>query len=148
MAIAPVYSTLPVIAAPSVGGASDGVVLQPGTVVSAQVQDVLADNLVRIAIASLSLDVLTEVALTPGQTLQLAVSQTQAGVVRLRIVGQGAGAAVNDSPGLAPSAPVGPAADAAASSDPLTPLERIAVSVATENAATEQQSLSSLFANL
>src|SRR5215813_8924709 len=105
MAIAPVYSTLPVIAAPSVGGATDGVVLQPGTVVTAQVQNVLADNLVRIAIASLSLDVLTEVALTPGQNLNLAVSQTQNGVVRLQIVGQGAtAAAAGDATGLASNA--------------------------------------------
>src|SRR5215470_2569442 len=107
MAIAPVNSTLPVIAAPSVGGASDGVVLQPGTVVSAQVQDVLADNLVRIAIANLSLDVLTEVALSPGQNLQLAVSQAQNGVVRLQIVGQGAstGDAASLAANRAPNAP-------------------------------------------
>jgi hypothetical protein len=43
---------------------------------------------------------------------------------------------------------VGPAANVAASSDPLTPLERIAVSVASETAATQQQSLAPLFANL
>src|SRR5215475_8432985 len=136
MAIAPVYSTLPVIAAPSAGGASDGVVLQPGTVVSAQVQNVLADNLVRIAIANLSLDVLTEIALTPGQNLQLAVSQTQNGLVRLQVVGQGLvdqGAATGDTTGLAPNAPVSSPAGTPASSDLLTPLERIAVSVASEN---------------
>ncbi len=49
--------------------------LQPGTVVDAQVLKV-AENLVQIAIANLSIDVLSEVALTPGQNLQLAVSQT------------------------------------------------------------------------
>src|SRR5215475_6628114 len=95
MAIAPVNPSVPVVATQSVGGATDGVVLQPGTVVSAQVQNVLADNLVRIAIASLTLDVLTEVALTPGQNLNLAVSQTQDGVVRLQIMGQGTQAAPN-----------------------------------------------------
>jgi len=144
--------SVPVIGAQAVGSATDGVVLQPGTVVSAQVQNVLAENLVRIAIANLSLDVLTEVALTPGQNLQLSVSQTQDGVVRLQIVGAGAGAAAGDAvtlaPNLAPNAPVGPAANVAAASDPLTPLERIAVSVATESAATTQQSLAPLFANL
>jgi hypothetical protein len=142
----------PVIGAQAVGSATDGVVLQPGTVVSAQVQNVLAENLVRIAIANLSLDVLTEVALTPGQNLQLSVSQTQDGVVRLQIVGAGAGAAADDAvtlaPNLAPNAPVGPAANVATASDPLTPLERIAVSVAAESAATTQQSLAPLFANL
>jgi flagellar hook-length control protein FliK len=140
--------SVPVIGAQAVGSATDGVVLQPGTVVSAQVQNVLADNLVRIAIANLSLDVLTEVALTPGQNLQLSVSQAQDGVVRLQIVGQGAGAAAGGAASLAPSAPVGPAANVATSNDPLTPLERIAVSVAVENAATTQQSLAPLFANL
>ncbi|HLZ00838.1 MAG TPA: flagellar hook-length control protein FliK [Bradyrhizobium sp.] len=155
MAITPVNPTVPVIAAPNVGGASDGVVLQPGTVVPAQVESVLADNLVRIAIANLSIDVLTEVALTPGQNLQLAVSQPQDGVVRLQIVGQGTAAAgastgttTNDAASVAPNAPVSPAATIAAANDPLTPLERIAVSVASENAATAQQSLAPLFANL
>ena len=152
--------SVPVVGAQAVGSATDGVVLQPGTVVSAQVQNVLAENLVRIAIANLSLDVLTEVALTPGQNLQLSVSQTQDGVVRLQIVGQGAGAAASDAasvapslatnlaPNLAPNAPVGPAANVATPNDPLTPLERIAVSVAAESAAATQQSLAPLFANL
>jgi flagellar hook-length control protein FliK len=138
----------PVIGAQAVGSATDGVVLQPGTVLSAQVQNVLADNLVRIAIANLSLDVLTEVALTPGQNLQLAVAQTGKGVVRLQIVGQGAGAAVGDAANPAPSAAAGPPAQVAAPNDPLTSLERIAISVAAESAAATQQSLSPLFANL
>src|SRR5229473_5100778 len=85
------------------GGAQPTLVLQPGTVVNAQVQNVLAENLVRIAIANLSIDVLTEVALTPGQNLQLAVSQTQDGI-RLAVVGQGAGAA--DAAGLAADTPL------------------------------------------
>src|SRR5262249_40433627 len=149
MAIAPVNASTPVIAAPSVGGATDGVVLQPGTVVSAQVQNVLADNLVQIAIANMTLDVLTEVALTPGQNLNLAVSQPQKGVVRLQMAGQGAtAAATGDAASLAPNATTGIVPSAAATpNDPLTPLERIAVSVASENAVTEQQSLAPLFAN-
>jgi len=148
MAIAPVNASPPATAAESVGGMTDGVVLQPGTVVTAQVQNVLADNLVRIAIANLTLDVLTEVALTPGQNLNLAVSQTQDGVVRLQIVGQGAtAAAADDSASLVPNATTGIVPTATAN-DPLTPLERIAVSVASEKAVTQQQSLSPLFANL
>ncbi|MDH8660883.1 hypothetical protein QIH25_28455, partial [Klebsiella pneumoniae] len=47
-------------------------------------------NLVRIAIANLTIEVLSEVPLQPGQVLQLAVSQTPQGV-RLQIVpGEGA----------------------------------------------------------
>ncbi len=65
---------LPVIAAQ---GAAPELVLQPGTVVDARVLKVLSENLVRIAIASLSIDVLSEVPLQAGQNLQLAVSQTQ-----------------------------------------------------------------------
>ena len=41
-----------------------------------------------------------------------------------------------------------PAAVAPAPGDPLTPLERVAVSIASETAATQQQSLAPLFANL
>ena len=77
---------LPVIAAQS---AATDLVLQPGSVVDAQVLQVLSDYLVRIAIANVSIDVLSEVPLQAGQTLQLAVSQTQDSV-RLAVVGQGA----------------------------------------------------------
>jgi flagellar hook-length control protein FliK len=148
----PINPALPVIAAQGVGSATDGVVLQPGTTLAAQVQSVLADNLVRIAIAGLSLKVLTEVALAPGQNLQLSVSQAQNGVVRLQIVGQGpvtndAANSVRSAPVAQPDAAAAPVS-AVSPSDPLTPLERIAVSVASENAVTQQQSLAPLFANL
>ncbi|MBV8924996.1 MAG: flagellar hook-length control protein FliK [Bradyrhizobium sp.] len=143
-----VNPTLPVIAAQGAGSVTSGVVLQPGSVISAQVQDVLADNLVQIAIAGLSLEVLSEVALTAGQNLQLAVSQNPDGVVRLQVVGQGNATATNSAATLTPSAPVGQPANVATPGDPLTPLERIAVSVASETAATQQQSLAPLFANL
>jgi hypothetical protein len=144
-----VNPSLPVaaVSAVSQSGAATDLVLQPGTVVTAQVQNLLADNLVRIAIAGLSLDVLTEVPLQAGQTLQLAVSQS-ADNIRLAVVGQGA-ATTADTVSLSPNAPVaGPAPSAAPSNDPLTPLERIAVSVATEAAVTRQGSLAPLFADL
>jgi hypothetical protein len=150
-----VNPTAPVTPATSVSlgtgaGAAPTLVLQPGTVVSAQVQTVLAENLVRIAIANLSIDVQTEIALTPGQNLQLAVSQTQDGI-RLAVVGQG-GAAAADASGLTLDIPVSAMAAAsvvpAAPNDLLTPLQRIAVSVASESAATQQQSLAPLFADL
>jgi hypothetical protein len=142
---------LPVLAAQS---AAPDLVLQPGTVVDAQVLKILSDNLVRIAIAGLSIDVLSEVPLAAGQTLQLAVSQTPDGV-RLAIVGQESGAAAGlsgDSVTLSPNAIVDAAANlslgAAPSKNILTPIEQAAVSVAAQSAATRQESLAPLFANL
>jgi hypothetical protein len=157
-----VNQNLPVIAAQATGSATSGVVLQPGTVVDAQVLKV-AENLVQIAIAGLSIDVMSEVALTPGQNLQLAVSQTADGTVRLAVVGQGAGAPLADAaPAAANATASGAASQPAtintvanpapvttpAATDPLTPLERVAVSIASATAATQQQSLGPLFANL
>jgi hypothetical protein len=153
-----VNPTLPVIAAQAI---APDLLLQPGTVVDALVLKVLSENLVRIAIAGLSLDVLSEVPLAAGQALQLAVSQTEAGI-RLAVVGQGtAVAAPADAAPLA-SAPLQPAApdvpiDAVANpaavtvtppKNTLTPLEQVAVSAAARSAATQQASLAPLFANL
>ena len=136
---------LPVIAAQS---AAPDLVLQPGSVVDAQVQKLLSDTLVRIAIAGLSIDVLSEVPLQAGQTLQLAVSQMQDGI-RLAIVGQGA-AAGGDLVTLSPAAAVANPSSASStpSANPLTPLEQAAVSAAARNAAAHQDSMAPLFANL
>ncbi|MBI3700393.1 MAG: flagellar hook-length control protein FliK [Afipia sp.] len=81
VAINPIFPTI------SAQGVTPGAVLQPGSVVDAAVLKVLDANLVRIAIANLSIDVLSEVPLKAGQTLQLAVSQTEQGV-KLAIVPQ------------------------------------------------------------
>jgi hypothetical protein len=139
---------LPVIAAQS---AAPDLVLPPGSVIDAQVLKVLSDNLVRIVIAGLSIDVLSEVPLAAGQTLQLAVSQVQDGI-RLAIVGQGAAAggdAVTLSPGAAVGATGNPSSiGSAPSANVLTPLERSAVSAAAQSAAAHQDSLAPLFANL
>ena len=148
----PISSIVPVSAATSVAdAATPGLVLQAGTIVDAKVVSVMADNLVRIAIANLSLDVMSEVALSPGQNLQLAVSQNEAGV-RLAIIDGASGAAtdqvtltpaasaITGSPGLVPAAN--------AARNLLTPLEQIAVSVASEQAVTKQGSQAPLFANL
>lgn len=139
----------PVLAAQEGGGAAPELVLQPGSVVNAQVLKVLSADLVRIAIASLSIDVATEIPLQQGQSLQLAVSQTKDGI-RLAVVGQG-GDAGGDAVTLSSDA----LADAGtnrptivAPKNVLTPLERAAVSVAAQAAATEQESLAPLFANL
>jgi hypothetical protein len=140
---------LPVIAAQ---GAAPELVLQPGTVIDAQVLKLLSNNLVRIAIANLSIDVLSEIPLSAGQVLQLAVSQTEGGI-RLAVVGQGAAAGTSsDTITLAPDAlaeaAAKPPAGAASAGNQLTPLERLAVTAAARTAATQQGSLSQLFANL
>ena len=85
---------LPVLSAQEAGGIAPELMLQPGSVVNAQVLKVLSADLVRIAIASLSIDVATEIPLQQGQNLQLAVTQTKDGI-RLAMVGQGGGAAAD-----------------------------------------------------
>jgi hypothetical protein len=143
---------LPVLAAQ--GAAAPELALQPGTVVDAKVLQLLADNMVRIAIANLSIDVLSQVPLQAGQNLQLAVSQNEGGI-RLALVGQGAGAAagnVTDTVTLAPGAladtAVNPSATTAPLKGALTPLERLAVATAAQSAASQQGGQSQLFANL
>lgn len=148
----PISSIVPVSAAsPVADAATPDLVLQAGSVVDAKVVSVLADNLVRIAIANLSMDVMSEVSLTPGQNLQLAVSQSN-GIIRLAVM-NGAGeatfdqitltpaaASLVDSPSLAPSA--------TAARNALTPLEQVAVTAASAEAVTKQGSQAPLFANL
>src|SRR5258705_1328266 len=142
---------LPVLAAQEAGGIAPELVLQPGSVVNAQVLKVLSADQVRIAIASLSIDVATEIPLQQGQNLQLAVTQTRDGV-RLTVVGQGgdAGSSADVVP-WSPDALADAAVNRPAIVSPknvLTPLERIAVSAAAQAAVTEQDSLAPLFANL
>ncbi|MEH2528707.1 MULTISPECIES: flagellar hook-length control protein FliK [unclassified Bradyrhizobium] len=143
---------LPVLAAQEVGGIAPELVLQPGSVVNAQVLKVLSADLVRIAIASFSIDVASEIPLQQGQNLQLAVMQTKDGI-RLAVVGQGGDAAGSsaDAVTLSPDALADAAASRSAvvsSKNVLTPLERTAVSAAAQAAVTEQDSLAPLFANL
>ncbi len=140
-------------------------VLQPGSVISAKVQQVLGNDTVRIAIGDQSIDVLSQVPLQAGQTLQLAVSQSPDGTIRLAVVdpqggtaaSQGAGdpagaAATADAVTSAPDAAASIAAQktssVAAPTNQLTTLETLAVSVAAQTAATRQTSLAPLFANL
>src|SRR3954471_2333307 len=148
----PISSILPVSAAsPVADAATPDLVLQAGSVVDARVVSVLADNLVRIAIANLSMDVMFEVALTPGQNLQLAVSQN-GGTIRLAVMG-GAGEAAADQVTLTPAAaslvhrpPLVPSVGAARTA--LTPTEQVAVTAASAEAVTKQGSQAPLFANL
>src|SRR5205809_4739933 len=147
---------LPVIAAQ---GAAPDLVLKPGTVIDAEVLRLLSDDLVRIAISGLSIEVFSEIPLQVGQALRLAVSQTPDGI-RLAVVGQDSGAvaiasadAVTPAPDtivdVAASPPVGAARPInQPSRNELTPLERVAVAAAAESAATRQESLAPLFADL
>ena len=148
----PVTSILPVSAASPVADATTpDLMLQAGSVVDARVLSVMADNMVRIAIANLSMDVMSEVALTPGQNLQLAVSQND-GTVRLAVM-SGAGEAASDQITLTPRAaslvespPLAPSATAPRNA--LTPAEQVAVTAASAEAATRQGSQAPLFADL
>lgn len=142
-------------------GAAPQLVLQPGTVIDARVLAV-RDNLARVLIAGLSIEVLTEVALQPGANLTLAVSQTTEGTVRLALVtsdatAQRQGAPTPSGPAPATSGPIASNAAAtaraplprvaAASLAPASP-EALAVSQAVQTSAPRQASLAPLFANL
>ena len=148
----PISSINPVSAvSPVADAATPGLVLQAGSVVDAKVVSVLADNLVRIAIANLSMDVMSEVSLTPGQTLQLAVSQND-GTIKLAVV-NGAGEASTDQVTLTPTAASLVDSPSLAPSvttvrNPLTPTEQVAVTAASAEAVTKQGSQAPLFANL
>jgi hypothetical protein len=142
--------------------AAPELVLQPGTVIDARVLAV-RENLARILIAGLTMEVLTEVALQPGANLKLAVSQTAEGTVRLAIVTPGAattgqaGSPPANGPGAvsagSTASNVGAAAQAplprisSASLMPASP-EALAVSQAVQASAPRQASLAPLFANL
>ena len=118
---------------------------------------VLGNDQVRISIGGQSIDVLSQVPLQAGQTLQLQVSQTSSGVELAVVSQQGASpgaasaTAILDSVILAPGAAADIAALAAPGTivvNPLTALETLTVSLAAEVAATQQTSLAPLFSNL
>ena len=161
---------MPIVITPNIPpvaaqGATADIVLQPGSVISAQVLQVLGNDQVKISIAGQSLDVLSQVPLQAGQTLQLQVSQTQDGIA-LAVVSQQGGAAASQSTAsqgatsasitgnsvtLAPGAVASiaaPASPGTALVNQLTALETSAVSAAAQTAATQQTSLATLFANL
>ena len=96
----------------SQSGASQGSASQ---ILDATVLKVLSDNWVRIAISDTSVDVLSEVALQPGQILRLAVSQEATGI-RLAIVPE-APASAGGPPGFASSSAAAPAASVPAAGE-------------------------------
>jgi len=139
-----------------------GIVLQPGSVISAQVLQILGNDQVRIAIGGQAIDAQSQVPLQAGQTLQLQVSQTATGI-GLAVVNQQGGAAASQGPAsaaattldsvtLAPQAAASVAALATpvtvATNAQLSPVETLAVTLAAQTAATQQTSLAPLFANL
>src|SRR5262245_61798464 len=147
-----VTPVLPVQSAQEVAAVSPELVLTPGTTIDATVLKVLSADLVRIAIASLAIDVKTEIPLQEGQALKLAVSQTEHGIRLTTITGRGnatdaAPDAVTLSPDALLDAPTAPATSAPPKAV-LTPLEKATVTIAAQTAATEQGSQASLFANL
>jgi hypothetical protein len=141
--------------------AASGIVLQAGQVITAEVLQVLGNNQVQLAIGNQTIEAATQVPLQAGQTLQLQVTQTPGGI-GLSIVNQpstptgqtsaSAGATSNAvitlSPSLAASLAANPTTDAVTPSNPLTPLETLAVSIAAQTAVTQQTSLAQLFADL
>lgn len=138
----------PVIAAQ---GAASEAVLLPGRVVDAKVQRILANNLVRVAIADLTIEVLSEIPLQVGQSLRLAVLQTAQGL-RLAIAGQGSSgtqaAGSADTLTLTPDVAAATVSAKATPTPVLTALEALSVSAAAQVAAARQGSLSPLYANL
>ncbi|MBR0798529.1 flagellar hook-length control protein FliK [Bradyrhizobium jicamae] len=143
---------LPVLAPQEAGQVASDLTLQQGSLVDAQVLKILSADLVRIAIAGLSIDVQTEVPLQAGQNLQLAVSQTNDGV-RLQLVGPGdpsggTSDAVKLSPGIVASLGTAAQGNTTTSGAVLTPLERVTITSAVQSAATVQDSQGPLFANL
>src|SRR5690349_9936307 len=96
-----VTPVLPVQSAQEVAAVSPELVLRPGTTIDATVLKVLSADLVRIAIAALSIDVKTEIPLQQGQALKLAVSQTENGI---RLTNIAAGDVASDAVTLSPEA--------------------------------------------
>jgi hypothetical protein len=145
---------IPPAAAQSVSTAD--IVLQAGSVISARVLQILGNDQVRIAIGGQAIDVISQVPLQAGQTLQLQVSQTDNGI-GLAVVNQ-QGTAGSQGPADAASITLAPEAAAiisalatpgsTATAGQLSPLETLAVSIAAQAAATQQTSLAPLFANL
>ena len=148
----------------AVQGVTADVVLQPGTVISAQVQQLLGNDQVQISIGGQSIVVVSQVPLQAGQTLQLSVSQAPDGSIQLAVVDvalSAAAQAIADLAGASLTADLvvltqgaianlaAPAmAGAVVAPNQLTPPEAVAVTAAAQAAATQQTSLAPLFANL
>jgi hypothetical protein len=133
--------------------------LTAGQTVEALVLQTLADGRARIAVAHTVLDVETTVPLTPGDKVQLAVSDTPDGI-KLTIVPAGSGGTPAPAKSSAASPSAGAVADlaksfttpnATAPATPVTPsapAPAVALAEAVETAATRQGSLAPLMADV
>ena len=162
-----IHPNLPVVA---VQGTTADVVLQPGTVIKAQVLQVLGNDEAQISIGGQTVEVTTQVPLQAGQTLQLSVSQAPDGTIQLAVINPQDGAAaaqaiagqaamagsaattISDVVTLAPGALANIATQVTPvvviAQNQLSVPEQLAVSSAAQAAATQQTSLAPLFANL
>src|SRR5215813_8173866 len=93
ISVTPVLPVQPTQEISAVTADAPALVLTPGTTIDATVLKVLSAEFVRIAIASLSIDVKTEIPLQQGQVLKLAVSQSENGIRLTNVSGN----AVNGS---------------------------------------------------
>lgn len=138
--------------------ASPQLALQPGTVISAEVLQLLENGLAQIAIDGIAIAALSEVPLQVGDALKLAVSQATDGVIKLSIVPQNTAATAVATTAASGASIAGSATSVGAISTTstvstptpatLANAEAVAIAVATQAAAPRQQSLSPLFANL
>lgn len=153
--IAPIQ--LPTSVAPVASTAAPTLALTAGQVVTAEVLQTLEANLVQVAIDGVVIAALSEIPLQAGTTLQLAVSQTPAGAVRLSIVpnsGEGAAPSPNlissaTASSVGSTAPVQtPLAVTQAPVVPTSDVETSAIANLVQTAAPRQASLAPLFADL
>lgn len=133
---------LPISPVAASDAAASALVLRPGAAIDATVVKLLEANLVRIAIAGLTLDVASEVPLQAGQTLRFVVTP---GAEGLRFV---IAAPAADASPAAVAATQAPAAKTSIASPVLSAAEQQAVAAATTQAAARQNGLAPLFANL
>lgn len=147
--VSSITPTPPVSAVRGVATPPTGAGLQAGAVLSAKVQELVGDNLVQVAIGNLTMELGSDVPLQVGQSVQVAVALTDNGL-RVGLIGQGSGSATTSGPTTATVVDVGTATlpAVAPQPDPLTPVERLAVSVATREAAIQQSGQGQLFADL
>ncbi|HEY3796074.1 MAG TPA: flagellar hook-length control protein FliK, partial [Bradyrhizobium sp.] len=148
----------------AVQGVTADVILQPGTVISAEVQQILGNDQVQISTGGQSIVVASQIPLQAGQTLELSVSQAPDGSIQLAVVNLALGTAGQAIADLASAdltadlvaLTAGTIANLAAPTpavavvalNQLTPPEALAVTVAAQAAATRQTSLAPLFADL
>jgi len=138
---------LPISPVAASDAAASALVLRPGAAIDATVVKLLEANLVRIAIAGLTLDVASEVPLQAGQALRFVVTPGADGL-RLVIAQPSGEASAAATTATTAAAAAQAAARPPAVSPVLSAVEMQAVTAAATQAATRQGGLSPLFADL